>query len=368
MCPFSSSDRPPPAPARVAASCGRPANSSPGSTWREPATSAGPAPRCRPPRRAPRDGRPGSAADRPPAAGGSPVERAVVSNATRSDTSWTSSSRPSAIASQTRLARSLIARRALRGSRAPRCGSPPSATARASSCRRRRRRRCAGGPRRAAARGCGRTWTTGSAPVRPPGRRARSSSFSRLDRRVDEPQLHGLLRPDRPPGQHQRGGARADGGAEHLERRGRERHADLQLRDADRAARHQPVVARLDEDAPAGDRVAVHGRHGRPRVVVERQQPGVERQQELLDLLGPAVEQPLQVDAGGERAAGAGEDDRVGVWSPPSVGRQRLQQLEVQHVHLAVLEADDGDSVVMFDCDHGDLPIVTSPAPRRRGA
>ena len=101
MWPLRSSERPPPAPRRRAASCGRPTKSSPSGTTRLPepvgsgsqtSVSAPSAARRR------RRNSWSSASCR----GGSPTLRAVVSNRTRSPASATSSSRPSRTAATTR--------------------------------------------------------------------------------------------------------------------------------------------------------------------------------------------------------------------------------------------------------------------------
>ena len=65
MCPFSSRLWPPPEPANVAASCGRPANSIGSGIWRVPETSSGCGSQTSTSAPAAASGRPGSAADRP---------------------------------------------------------------------------------------------------------------------------------------------------------------------------------------------------------------------------------------------------------------------------------------------------------------
>ena len=104
------------------------------------------------------------------------------------------------------------------------------------------------------------------------------------------------------------------------------------------ASTQPPAIASVDR----GDR--------RPRMVEHRAEHPRQRHEERLGVGPSAVQDPAQIHAGGERRTGAGEDQRpVGV--ADGVG-DRVQQLGVHGAHPAVLDAHDGDVVLILDVQH----------------
>src|SRR4029077_11672035 len=80
-----------------------------------------------------------------------------------------------------------------------------------------------------------------------------------------------------------------------------------------------------------------------------------DRVDELGRVFRPPVEDAAQVDPRGEGAVATGDHDRVRGGEVADRRRRGAEQLDVERVDLAVLEADDGDAVLMVDPDHGAL-------------
>jgi hypothetical protein len=117
----------------------------------------------------------------------------------------------------------------------------------------------------------------------------------------------GLRRVEQLGREHQLAGGRADRMADDLHRDRRERNADVQLRQPDLPARHDPDVARGGDDAAAGDRVPVDGGDNRTWMVKDRQEGLGQRRNEFASVRPSARHDLAQVDARGEDGSRPGD-------------------------------------------------------------
>src|SRR5207237_8716780 len=104
-----------------------------------------------------------------------------------------------------------------------------------------------------------------------------------------------------------------------FERRGREGNADEELGRADAAAGYQANVAGKHEDRAAGDGVAVRRGDDGHRHGEELPHRVAQQREEAADVVGAAVDEAEEIDAGREDRTAPGEDDRAGI-----IGRGKL--------------------------------------------
>jgi hypothetical protein len=167
---------------------------------------------------------------------------------------------------------------------------------------------------------------------------------------------------------------RRRGAAHDLHGDGRERDADQELGHADAAgiARHQPLVCGAGEHTAAGDGMAVDRGHHRPGVREYGGEHRAQRRQEFPDVGHAAVEEPLEVDAGGEDVPAAGHHHGGGLRGFPQARGQRLTEFEAHGVGLPVSHADERHAVLFAELDHvacspWRIAAPTAVAPMRAG-
>jgi len=136
-------------------------------------------------------------------------------------------------------------------------------------------------------------------------------------------------------------------------RRDGEGNADEKLGNADLSTRHDPVVARLDEDAATRDGVTVHGRNDGSGELEESEDRAFERIEEGIDRRRAVFEQPEEIDSGAEHRGGAGQYDRSGILGERKLLLDRPEELDVESVGFAVGEAKDRDVALVVSLNHG---------------
>src|SRR6185503_6327558 len=93
----------------------------------------------------------------------------------------------------------------------------------------------------------------------------------------------------------------------------------------------------------------------------------VQRRQKAADVIGALGADALEVDAGGEDAALPGQHDGLGV-AAAQAGKargQRLAELDIERIGLAMTHCEDGDAVIEGDVDHARTPCAAAPATVR---
>ncbi len=87
----------------------------------------------------------------------------------------------------------------------------------------------------------------------------------------------------------------------------------------------------------------------------------VQRRQEFANVVGAALADADQIDAGGKDLALPGQHDgfRRAVAQFGKARRQRLAEFDVERIGLAVPQGDDGNAVIDRDVDHAACPTAS---------
>jgi hypothetical protein len=162
--------------------------------------------------------------------------------------------------------------------------------------------------------------------------------------------------------------ARRHGGTHDFEGEGGKRHAHQQLRhpNAPNPTRHEPLVGAAGQHAASGDGMTVDRRDHRLWQKKHRVKRPVQNRQKLAYIVGPARIYPDEVDARRKHAALSGDYDGPDVGSAKLLEafHQRLTQIDVERIGLAMPYGDDCNAVVGFQIDHDRL----HPLPQQASA
>src|SRR5262249_14684854 len=140
--------------------------------------------------------------------------------------------------------------------------------------------------------------------------------------------------------------------------------------DPPRALHHEPPVRGARQDAAAGDRVAVDSGDQRLGKRERRLEGVVQRRKKSADVRRAFGGDADEIDAGGKDRAPTGDEARRAARRAARVDARgdRLTQLEVEDVRLAVREGEDRDRAVARDVYHGGSFVDVHDGERLRPA